>query len=72
MNIETPNSRKRKFIILNRLLNGEHLSYHHLANNYFVSRSSIANDIVFIKKLLAEDNVPLKFDNSGTFIECSE
>ena len=63
-----PNSKFRKFLILKRLLNGEHLSYQHLAQDYFVSRSSIANDIAYIKRLLAEDNVPLKFDNSGTYI----
>ncbi|MEK2462533.1 BglG family transcription antiterminator [Lactobacillus gasseri] len=63
-----PNSKFRKFLILKRLLNGEHLSYQHLAQDYFVSRSSIANDIAYIKSLLAEDNVPLKFDNSGTYI----
>lgn len=51
-----------------RLLNGAHLSYQHLADNYFVSRSSIANDIAFIKRLLAKDNVALMFDNSGTYI----
>lgn len=63
-----PDSKKRKYYILVRLLNGEHLSYQHLADNYFVSRSSIANDIVFIKQLLAKDNVALVFDNSGTYI----
>lgn len=66
------NSKKRKFLILNRLLNDEHLSYQHLAEDYYVSRSSIANDISYIKELLAQDNVSLQFDNTGTFIKCSE
>lgn len=69
---EIPNSKIRKFLILKRLLDGEHLSYQHLAQNYFVSRSSIANDIVYIKRLLAEDNVSLEFDNSGTYITDDE
>lgn len=69
---ERPNSKDRKYFILKRLLDEEHLSYHRLADDYFVSRSSIANDINWIKSLLAEDNVPLKFDNSGTFIEVDE
>lgn len=65
---EIPTSKKRKYFVLVRLLNNEHLSYQRLADDYFVSRSSIANDIVFIKQLLAKDNVPLVFDNSGTYI----
>lgn len=63
-----PGSKVRKYYILTRLLNDEHLSYQRLADDYFVSRSSIANDIAFIKRLLAKDNVPLVFDNSGTYI----
>ena len=69
---EIPNSKIRKFLILKRLLDGEHLSYQHLAQDYFVSRSSIANDIAYIKRLLAEDNVSLEFDNSGTYITDDE
>jgi transcriptional antiterminator len=72
MKTNIPNSKTRKYLILVRLLDGEHLSYQHLAQDYFVARSSIANDITYIKSLLAEDDVPLKYDNSGTFIECSE
>lgn len=72
MKKNTPTSKTRKFLILKRLLNGEHLSYQHLADDYFVSRSSIANDIVYIKRLLAEDNTPLEFDNSGSYLKCKE
>lgn len=72
MVIESPSSKERKYLILKRLIDGEHLSYHHLAEDYLVSRSSIANDITWIKNLLAEDNVPLQFDNSGTFIQEEE
>lgn len=72
MKKNTPTSKTRKFFILKRILNGEHLSYQHLANDYFVSRSSIANDITYIRKLLAESNIPLKFDNSGTYLKCRE
>jgi len=65
---KTFSSKLRKYYVLKRLLNGEHLSYQRLADNYLVSRSSITNDLVFIKQLLTKDNVLLKFDNSGTFI----
>lgn len=72
MNKKDLTSRQRKYVILLRLLDQEHLSYQHLAEDYLVARSSIANDIIFIKNLLSEDNVPLKFDNSGTFVDASE
>lgn len=65
---EFSNSKERKFFILARLINGEHLSYHRLAEDYFVSRSSIANDIAVIKARLSKDNVPLLFNNSGSYI----
>ncbi|MFT8356166.1 BglG family transcription antiterminator [Bifidobacterium aquikefiri] len=65
---EIPTSKDRKYYILARLVDGEHLSYQRLSNDYFISRSSIAHDVEFIKSLLAKDNVSLGFDNSGTFI----
>lgn len=68
LNVKIPTSKERKYLVLNRLLEGEHLSYQRLADDYFVSRSSIANDIVFVKELLSKDGVPLVFDNSGTYI----
>ncbi len=71
-NSKALNSKSRKYVILARLVNGEHLSYQRLSDDYFVSRSSIANDIAFIKRLLAKDNVSLEFDNSGTFIGGNE
>ncbi len=69
---QKPNSKNRKYLILARLFNNEHLSYQRLADDYFVSRSSIANDIAFIKELLAKDNVALNFDNSGTYVGSDE
>lgn len=63
-----PTSKERKYVILYRLLENEHLSYKELSSDYLVSRSSIANDIVSVKKILSRDNVPLEFDNSGTYI----
>lgn len=69
---KTMSSRYRKYAILARLLNDEHLSYQRLSSDYLVSRSSIANDIAFIKRLLAKDNVALNFDNTGTFIGGNE
>lgn len=65
-------SRERKYYILARLINGEHLSYQHLADDYYVSRSSIANDIAVLKKRLAKDNVALSFNNSGSYLGGSE
>lgn len=69
---EIPTSKERKYFILARLLDGEHVSYQQLADTYFVSRSSIANDITFVKELLSKDNVPLDFDNEGTYIRGDE
>lgn len=65
-------SKERKYYILARLINGEHLSYQHLADDYYVSRSSIANDIAVLKKRLAKDNVALSFNNSGSYLGGSE
>ena len=62
------NSKERKFYILARMINGEHVSYQKLSDDYFVSRSSIANDIISIKKRLSKDNIPLLFNNSGSYI----
>ena len=50
------------------MINGEHVSYQKLSDDYFVSRSSIANDIISIKKRLSKDNIPLLFNNSGSYI----
>lgn len=63
-----PTGKERKYFVLSRLLDGEHLSYQQLADDYFVSRSSIANDVIFIRELLSQDGVPLLSDNSGTYI----
>jgi len=65
-------SKERKYVILLRLLNGEHLSYQQLADGYFVSRSSIASDVASIKQILAEENLTLTFDNSGTYLKGGE
>lgn len=62
------NSKERKFYILSSLLKGKHLSYNTLSERYYVSRSSIANDINYLKEYLMKDNVTLSFDNSGTYI----
>ncbi|WP_251713241.1 BglG family transcription antiterminator [Lactococcus ileimucosae] len=69
---EIPNSQQRKFVILERLMNQEHLSYKKLSEEYFVSRSSIANDISYIKKLLAREGLKMTFDNSGTYLKAAE
>lgn len=63
---------KRRMLILNRLVNNEHISYQRLSEEFFVSRSSIANDIISIKKLFSKEELSLKFDNSGTYFEGSE
>lgn len=59
-------------MILLRLLDGEHLSYQQLADDYYVSRSSIANDILGVKRILSEENLTLAFDNSGTYLNGGE
>lgn len=65
-------SKDRRLIILKRLLDKEHLSYQKLADEYWVSRSSIANDISYIKKIFAKEGVRLTFDNSGTYFKGNE
>lgn len=65
-------SKQRKFLIIKRLLKQEHLSYQQLSEDYYVSRSSIANDISYIKGLFAKEDLALTFDNSGTFFKGSE
>ena len=65
-------SQKRKIMILKRFLNLEHLSYQQLSDEYFVSRSSIAYDITYIKNMLAKEGLNLTFDNSGTYFEGNE
>lgn len=65
-------SKQRKFLIIKRLLNQEHLSYQQLSEDYYVSRSSIANDISYIKDLFSKEDLLLTFDNSGTFFKGSE
>ena len=47
MNNEYVDSKQRKYLIIKRLLNQEHLSYQQLSEDYYVSRSSIANDISY-------------------------
>lgn len=65
-------SKERRIVILIRLFNHEHLSYQQLSEEYYVSRSSIANDISFIKEILSQENLKLNFDNSGTFFAGGE
>lgn len=70
--IQYGDSKDRRLVILERLLNKEHLSYQKLADEYWVSRSSIANDISYIKKIFAKEGVSLTFDNSGTYFKGNE
>lgn len=62
----------RRVEILKKLLENKHISYQKLSEQYFVSRSSIANDIIYIKKLFAKEGLSLTFDNSGTYFEGNE
>ncbi len=72
MNTQYTDSKTRRIHIFGRLLNYEHLSYQQLSEEYFVSRSSIANDISYIKKLFLKEDLSLTFDNSGTFFAGNE
>jgi len=72
MNNDYVDSKQRKFLIVKRLLEQEHLSYQQLSEDYYVSRSSIANDISYIKELFSKEDLALTFDNSGTFFKGSE
>lgn len=72
MNNEYVDSKQRKYLIIKRLLNQEHLSYQQLSEDYYVSRSSIANDISYIKDVFSKEDLALTFDNSGTYFKGSE
>lgn len=65
-------NKMRRITILNRLLNFEHLSYQQLSDEYFVSRSSIANDLSYVKDIFTKEGLNLTFDRSGTFFEGNE
>ena len=43
-----------------------------LSDEYYVSRSSIAKDIAYLKTLFVKENLLLRFDNSGTYFQGSE
>ena len=44
----------RRMQIFKRLINGEHLSYQQLSDEYYVSKSSIAKDIAYLKHCLSK------------------
>lgn len=64
--------KSRRIKILKRLIEKEHLSYQKLSDDYWVSRSSIANDISYIKTIFSKEGVNLTFDNTGTYFEGNE
>ena len=51
---------ERRILIFKRLIAGEHLSYQQLAEDYFVSRSSIAKDISYLKELFQKESLRLR------------
>lgn len=63
---------RRQLAIVKRLLEGETLSYSKLADDYFVSRSTLAKDIKQIRAdYFPEENV-LSSSNEGTCIKANE
>ena len=54
-NDQYQDSKQRRIRILKRLLDSEHLSYQQLSDEYYVSRSSIANDLSYVKSVLMEN-----------------
>lgn len=71
-NYDNFTTNKRRNLIIKRLINGEKISYQRLSEEFFVSRSSIANDIILIKKIFSKEELSLTFDNSGTYFNGSE
>lgn len=64
---------ERREAIFYRLLQGETISYHQLADDYFVSRSSIVNDIKGIKEqYLSEGEEILQSGSNGTCLVVKE
>lgn len=66
----SPIERRRK--ILYRLLHGEIVSYNELAENYYVSRSSIVSDMKWIKDHYFIDNLDVRSNSNGTFLKGTE
>lgn len=65
-------SRLRKYRILNMLLRNDMVSYQQLSDRFLVSKSSIANDFKWIKKILTIEAIPLKYNNGGTYVIIDE
>ena len=65
--IQYQESKLRRVAILNRLSNFEHVSYQQLSEEYYVSRSSIANDISYIKYVFAKEGLNLSLIVSDIF-----
>lgn len=63
---------ERQYIIFNRLLSGERLSYESLANDFFVSRSTIVKDIKRLKNLYDINSNEFAFNNEGTILVITE
>lgn len=63
---------RREIIYENFLMNGAVLSINTLSDFYTVSRSSIVNDIKSVEKMLKEQDLFLKRDSSGTFLDGKE
>ncbi|MGX7714980.1 HTH domain-containing protein [Enterococcus faecium] len=51
----------RRMQIFKRLINEEHLSYQQLSDEYYVSRSSIAKDIAYLKTLFCQRKFTVAF-----------
>ncbi len=62
----------RRIAIFKKLINHQHLSYTQLSTVFFVSRSSIAKDIAYLKELFSKEGLRLQFDYTGTFFSGSE
>lgn len=65
-------AKDRKTEILVRLFNRQVLSYQKLSDEFFVSRSSIANDFLKIKQFLSCEGLQLCYSNQGTSLEGEE
>ncbi|SDC21239.1 Transcriptional antiterminator [Pelagirhabdus alkalitolerans] len=62
----------RQQIIFKRLLQGERVSYLDLADQYFVSRSTIVKDMKAIRETYSIGQSSFSFNNEGTKLEVTE
>lgn len=63
---------ERRFLVLDRLLQGDTMSYNKLAEDFFVSRSTIVKDMKWIKSNYILPEMKIVSNSKGSFLLASE